>query len=142
MGWGAALAVSSAGMILFAFYAAGIKAMENPQVDPAWIAHAKLAFASLAGGMVRLFLRPVSAPGPVQAVLKSAWLLFGCVTCGFYGTPPLLDWFGLGEPYAGAVGAILGLIGLSIAEGLLKAVDGFEFKQWLVRMIGVKRERP
>lgn len=93
------------------------------------VAHLKLAFAALCGGMIRLLFRPA------QSFIKSIWLLFGCVTCGFWGTPPIMDWFALGDSYAGAVGALLGLVGLSLAEGLLKAVDGFDWKEWILRIV-------
>lgn len=103
--------------------------MDNPQIDPLWLAHAKIAFAALCGGLIRLLFRPA------QSFIKSIWLLFGCVTCGFYGTPPIMDWFGLSDVYAGAVGAVLGLVGLSVAEALLKAVDTFDFKEWIMRVV-------
>lgn len=103
--------------------------MDAPTVDPAWVAHAKLAFAALCGGMLRLFFRPATS------FLQSLWLLFGCVTCGYYGTPAVMHWWELDESYVGAVGALVGFIGLSIAEGMLKAVDGFEFKSWLLKIL-------
>jgi hypothetical protein len=103
--------------------------MEPPAVDPAWLVHAKLAFASLCGGMLRLFFRPAAS------FLKSIWLLFGCVTCGFYGTPVVRDWGAFDSAYDGALGALVGFIGLSLDEALLKFVDGFEFKSWLLKIL-------
>lgn len=93
--------------------------MDAPPIEPAWAIHAKLAFAALCGGVMRLLFRPATS------FLKTIWLLFGCVTCGFYGTPVTMDWMGFDAGYAGAVGALIGFVGLSIAEGILKSVDGF-----------------
>lgn len=70
---------------------------------------------------------------PATSFLKSLWLLFGCVTCGFYGTPVMMNWWNLENEYVGAVGALIGFIGLSLAEGLLKAVDSISFKEWVAR---------
>ncbi|MXP24802.1 hypothetical protein GRI39_01915 [Altererythrobacter indicus] len=103
--------------------------MDQHNFDPAWLVHAKLAGASLCGGMVRLLLRPASS------FLKSLWLLFACVTCGFYGTFPAMAWLGVDVEYVGAVGALLGLLGISFAEGMLKAVDSFNFRAWLERLL-------
>lgn len=89
--------------------------------------------------MIRLLFRPAKGEKASHRILKSIWLLFGCVTCGFYGTPPIMEWWAFSESYAGAVGALLGLLGLSIAEGLLKAVDGFEFKAWILSLLGSKK---
>lgn len=99
--------------------------MDAPPVDPAWLAHAKLALAALCGGMLRLLFKPVRDTSFTRTVLKSAWLLFGCVTCGYYGTPVVMDWWGFDQSYSGAIGALIGFVGLSIAEGILKGVDGF-----------------
>jgi hypothetical protein len=70
--------------------------------------------------------------------VKTIWLLFGCVTCGFYGTPVLMRWWGLDTDYAGAVGAVLGFVGLSFAEGGLRAADNWStklFEKWLDKAI-------
>jgi hypothetical protein len=101
--------------------------VDAPQLDPSWIDHAKIAFAALCGGILRLLFRPATS------FLKSIWLLFGCVTCGFYGTPPMMRWWEFDPSYAGAVGALLGFVGLSFAEGLLKAIDTVDFKAWVAR---------
>lgn len=100
-------------------------------IDPAWLAHTKLAVASLCGGLTRLFIRPVEGESLRHSVLKSTWMLFGCVTCGFYGTHPLMSWLDLSDSYTGAIGALLGFVGLSFAEGFLKAVEAFDFRAWL-----------
>jgi hypothetical protein len=87
--------------------------------------HVKLAVASLCGGVLRLLFRPAKGQTMREALLKSAWLLFGCVTCGYYFTPVVMNWWRFDESYSGAVGALIGFVGLSIAEGILKGVDGF-----------------
>lgn len=102
------------------------------EIDPAFATHAKVAFASLCGGILRLFFRPADSFG------KSLWLLFGCVTCGFYATDPVVAFFGLEARYDGAIGALLGFVGLSIAEGLLKAVDGFNFRKLIEQYLSNK----
>lgn len=93
--------------------------------DPNLVANGKIAAGALGGGVVRMFLRPA------RSLAQTALLLASCVTCGFYGTPPLVDYLHLPADYAGAVGALLGLVGLSVAEGVLKAVDRFDFARWL-----------
>lgn len=99
-------------------------------LDPSWMVHAKLAFASLCGGIVRLLFRPAAS------LLKTAWLLFGCVTCGFYGTPVAIRIMDL-DPvdYSGAVGALIGLVGLSLAQGALQAADKFDITSWITKKV-------
>jgi len=99
-------------------------------MDPMALAHAKLAFASLCGGVVRLLFRPASS------IWKTVWLLFGCVTCGFYGTPVMVKWFGLVDAeYVGAMGALIGMVGLSVAERALRAADKFDVGAWFERKV-------
>lgn len=104
--------------------------MDAPQIDPSWMAHAKIAFAAFCGGMLRLLFRPASS------FLKTLWLLFGCVTCGYYATGPALLFFELGGDYAGAIGALLGFIGLSLAESLLRSVEKFTVLEWIHKIAG------
>lgn len=103
--------------------------MDSPGVDPAWLVHAKLAFAALCGGITRLYLKPAAS------FLKTIWLLFGCVTCGYYATPVVMRWWELGweqdSAYAGGLGAAIGFIGLSIAEVALRAADKLDLKDFL-----------
>lgn len=110
--------------------------MDQPQIDPDWMVHAKIAFAALCGGVVRLLFRPATGETIFDRFMKSLWLLFGCVTCGYFGTTPALEWFGISEGYAGATGALLGFVGLSLAEGLLHAADGFNVKQIVSKWAG------
>lgn len=99
--------------------------MEPPQVDLWYVAQAKLAGAAFCGGVVRLLFRPAQGETVLARMLKSAWLLFGCVTCGFFFTPPMMSWWGFDPSYSGAIGAVLGFVGLSVADGVLRSVDGF-----------------
>lgn len=103
--------------------------MDPAPLDPWWLVHAKLAFAALCGGLVRLLFKPASS------FLKTAWLLFGCVTCGYFGTPAVMHWWEISPDFSGAVGALVGFIGLSFAEGLLKMVDGIDLKAWMLKLL-------
>lgn len=104
--------------------------MDSPNIDPAWMVHIKIAVAAACGGVVRLLFKPATS------FVKTVWLLFGCVTCGFYGTPALVKWWAIDVEYVGAVGALLGFIGLSFAEGALRAADELNVTDWLVRKWG------
>jgi len=90
-------------------------------LDPSLLAQAKLALASFFGGMVRLFLRPAAS------LLQSVGLVLSCVVCGYYFTPPVMMYFELQADWSGAVGALIGLAGLSIAE----AVIGLNYREML-----------
>lgn len=94
--------------------------------DPAVVANAKVAAGAAAGGLVRVFLRPA------RTFSQTLLLLFSCITCGFYSTAPLIDWWHLPNDYAGAVGALTGFLGLSIAEAALK----LNFRDLISRFIG------
>jgi len=98
-------------------------------LDPQTTASIKVALSAGAGGLVRMFLRPARSWG------QTALLLASCITCGFFGTQPLMDLMQLPDNYAGAAGALLGFIGLSIAEGALRAIDAFDFRAILASFI-------
>lgn len=99
-------------------------------LDPSLVANAKIAVASLFGGITRLLFKPA------ETIIKTVWLLVGCVTCGFYGTPALLKWWSLDPEYSGAIGAVLGLVGLSFAQGALRAADKVDISAWIARKTG------
>lgn len=40
-------------------------------------------------------------------------------------------WWGVDSSYAGAVGAAIGFIGLSLAEAALRAADKMDVREWL-----------
>ncbi len=103
-------------------------------LDPQTTASIKVALSAGAGGLVRIFLRPT------RSLAQTALLLMSCVTCGFFGTQPVIDLWGLPVSYAGAVGALLGFIGLSIAEGALRAIDAFDFRALLTSFLKGKSE--
>lgn len=98
-------------------------------LDPQTTASIKIALSAGAGGLVRMFLRPA------RSLAQTALLLGSCITCGFFGTKPVIDLWHLPVSYAGAVGALLGFIGLSIAEGALRAVDAFDFRAIIIGFI-------
>lgn len=105
-------------------------------ITPEMVAHAKLAMASFAGGAVRVFLRPIAGATATARLLKSVWCVFCCVTCGFYAAPVVVGWFELtGDGWREGMGALIGLIGLSLAERLLKAVEGIDLKAWILRIM-------
>ena len=106
--------------------------MEAPQVDPS---QASVAIAALCGGVVRLLWRPVTTGSLSVRLLNSVWLLGASAICGFYATPVAVRWLNLNPDDSLFVAAVLGLIGLSLAGGLLRAADGFEVKSWLKGMI-------
>jgi len=95
-------------------------------IDPAVVANAKVAVAAAAGGVVRICLRPA------RSLAQTILLLFSCITCGFYATRPVIDWWQLPTDYAGAVGALTGFLGLSIAEAVLK----LDFRVLITRVLG------
>ena len=102
-------------------------------LDPEILATLKLIGAAACGGVVRMFLRPA------KTLTSSALLLASCIILGVYGAHPALWWLGLGDEFAGAVGAAIGFIGLSIAQAVLgwadglKQVDGRTALDWLMR---------
>lgn len=96
------------------------------EIDPAVVANAKIAAGAAAGGLVRVFLRPARTLGQTLLLLAS------CISCGFYSTRPLIDWWHLPTDYAGAVGALTGFLGLSVAEAALK----LNFRELISRFIG------
>lgn len=89
-------------------------------IDGTVLEQAKIALASFCGGTVRLFLRPA------QTLPKSIFLVFCCVVCGYYFTPVAMELGRFNPSWTGAVGAFIGLVGLSIAEAML-AVKWHDF---------------
>lgn len=109
--------------------------MDYPNIDPSWLDHAKVAIAAFCSGIVRLLFKPE------ETFLRSIWMLFGCVTCGFYGSPALMHWFQLDNQYEDAVAAFVGFIGMSIAQGVLRAIDDFDIKDWIRFKLGMKNDK-
>jgi hypothetical protein len=100
-------------------------------IDPGLVVQAKIAFAALCGGVTRLLFKPAAD------LLKTFWLLFGCVTCGAYFTGPSLRFLSLQPDDAGAVGAALGFAGLSVAQGILAALDRFDFSGFFLNLLSL-----
>lgn len=96
--------------------------------------HAKIAAAAFAGGIVRLFLRPASS------ITQALMLISSCVTCGYFGQPAASYTLSIPAQFDGAVGALIGLFGLSLAQGVLKAIDRFDFRALLMRAMGIKQD--
>lgn len=99
------------------------------ELDPGMIANGKIAAGAAAGGLVRMFLRPARSLGQMVALLTS------CITCGFYGTAPVADWLNLTRDYDGALGALLGFVGLSLAERLLRTADEVDLIALLLKLL-------
>lgn len=89
------------------------------------LAHAKVAMAAFAGGMVRMFLRPA------KNFSQAAMLVFACTSCGYFGQPVVSHLAGLPSQFDGAIGALLGLVGVSLAERALKWADKADLSRWL-----------
>ena len=96
------------------------------EFDPTVVANAKIAAGAAGGGIVRIFLRPA------RSLTQTLMLLASCITCGFYATKPVIDFWTLPADYAGAVGALTGFLGLSVAEAALK----LNFRDLLTRFLG------
>lgn len=94
-------------------------------IDPQIVAQGKIALASFFGGTVRLFFRPAATLG------KSVFLVFCCMICGYYSTPVVMDVGGFNDSWAGAVGALMGLVGLSIAEALIHVKWAAIIHRWI-----------
>ena len=103
-----------------------------PPIDPWWLVHLKLAGASLCGGIVRLIFRPT------DSIIKAVWLLFGCVTCGYFGTPVAVRYWEAGPDLVGAVGALVGFVGLTVAGAVLRATEALDLRALIARIAGVQ----
>lgn len=101
--------------------------MDFPEIVAGLAPHAKVAASAFFGGVVRMFLRPA------RSLTQTAMLLTSCVTCGYFGQPVASFMLGLPERFDGAMGALMGLIGVSIAEGMLKAADKADLAHWFSR---------
>lgn len=100
-------------------------------ISPEILANSKIAFAALCGGITRLLFKPASS------VRKTLWLLFGCVTCGYYGTPVFCHWLSITPDYAGAVGALLGLVGLSFAQAAFSFAEEIDMLALYLKIKGL-----
>lgn len=100
-------------------------------VEPSILAQIKLAFASLVGALARLYFRPAAT------FLRSLWLVGLSIAFGYFFTPIAMDVFGFDPSWRDGVAVILGLVGLSIAEGVLlvnwKAIVRALVQPWIAK---------
>lgn len=96
--------------------------------------HAKIAAAAFAGGIVRLFLRPAST------IMQGILLISSCVTCGYYGQPVASYMMGMPDKFDTAISALVGLMGVSFAQAMLKAMDRLDLRGVFLRLLGVKQD--
>ena len=94
-------------------------------IDPELVALAKAGLAPLGGAISYHAIRPAKTIG------KALTNALASVMCGLFFTAPVLTWFGWGQEFAGGVGAALGLCGLAIASGLIRALEKFDWRIWL-----------
>lgn len=85
------------------------------------VAQVRLAMSALAGGVIYHAIRPAATWA------KVATRTVACVLAGFIFTEPAMLFFDIPDAYTGAVGAGIGLGGLSIASGVLRAIERFDF---------------
>jgi len=70
---------------------------------------------------------------PAATVLKSAMLVLCCVICGYYFTPIAMHFGGFPDNWSGAVGALIGIAGLSVADALVALNYKGALEVWLAR---------
>mgnify|MGYP006363137255 FL=1 len=90
-------------------------------LDPQLVAQAKVGLSGLAGGIIYHSLRPA------KTLPKLITGLTANLLCGLMFTHPVMTYFNIPVEYSGGVGAALGLCGLAVAAGILKAVEQFNF---------------
>ena len=89
--------------------------------DPQLVAQIKVGASAFAGGIIYHAMRPAKTWPKLLVGLMSN------VLCGVVFTAPVMHYFSIDQSLAGGVGAVLGLFGLAIAGGILKAVEQFNF---------------
>lgn len=105
-------------------------------MDPTVVASAKVGAPVFFGSLLRLFLRPMPGDTAFARGSKSLWCTFVSATCGFYITGTLATHWHMTDPSSiGAVGVGVGLIGLSLAEGVLKIADNMNLWEWLAVIV-------
>jgi hypothetical protein len=100
-----------------------------------FFAQAVIMLASFCGGLVRLFIRPA------ETMKRSIFLLASCTICGQFGTPFILFEFPDWAPMQNGIAACVGLVGLSIATGILRAIDRFDFADLFSEFFGLIAKR-
>lgn len=99
-------------------------------MDPELVASAKIAIAGLCGGYIRLIFRPA------RTWRQYAALLVACGLLPLFFTAPTLDFFGWARSNTFPVAAGIGLVGLSIVQAILKALDKLDLSGWLPKKGG------
>jgi hypothetical protein len=94
-------------------------------IPPEIVALAKAGLAPLGGAIIYHAIRPAKTLG------KFVTNATACVLCGLLFTAPVLHWFGISPAFAGGVGAGLGLCGLVIASGVIRALERLDFGVFL-----------
>lgn len=103
--------------------------------NAAFTEHAMLAIASFCGGAVRLFLRPPDGKTFFERFCKAIWCVFCCIACGYFFAPIVRSALGLPVDWENGAAALLGLVGLSLAERVLLAVERASMKAWVARFL-------
>lgn len=97
-------------------------------LDPNLAAQAKIVTASGAGAFIRLYFKPS------DGVWRTAWACFCSILCGIYATPVVVEFWGLSaDSYRDGLAAALGLLGLSIADMILRGCDRFDLAAFVKR---------
>jgi len=86
-------------------------------IDPQTAAEVRVGLAAFTGGLIYHAIRPASS------IFKGVTQIVASVLAGLIFTEPCLLYFSIPQAYAGAVGAGIGLLGLSIAAQALRAVE-------------------
>ena len=85
--------------------------------DPETAAQVRVGIASFTGGLIYHAVRPAAS------VAKVVTRTIASVLAGFVFTAPVMHHFSISDEYTGAVGALIGLLGLTLASNALKAVE-------------------
>lgn len=93
--------------------------------DPRLAAEVRVGLAAFTGGLIYHAIRPASS------ALKAATRILASVLAGLIFTEPTMLYFSIPQAYAGAVGAGIGLLGLTIASNALRAVEKIDLLAFL-----------
>lgn len=85
--------------------------------DPETAAQVRVGLASFTGGLIYHAVRPAGS------FAKVVTRTIASVLAGFVFTEPAMLYFGISTAYTGAVGALIGLLGPTLASNALRAVE-------------------
>ena len=94
------------------------------------MASAKIAIAGLCGGYIRLIFRPA------RTWRQYVMLLVACALLSIFFAHPTIEYFELSDNKLFPVAAGIGLLGLSIVQAILKALDNLDLSGWLPKKGG------